>query len=91
MRTRFTVPVRLGVIAAVALSALVLVAPAARAGISERHGCPAFSFCIYPQNRGWNGDKPSNHYREKWTAPGHVWSNLSNQYGVHKGSAPESP
>ncbi|MCW2755872.1 MAG: hypothetical protein JWQ32_3283 [Marmoricola sp.] len=41
------------------------------------HGCPSGAFCIYPQNAGWNGDRPSV---ELWSYGPH---NLSNEYGHH--------
>ena len=83
MRTRSSVPRRRAAVAALVLSALLLVAPASKAGTTTVRGCPGFSFCIYPQNAGWNGNRPSNVYQETYSVP-HVWFNLRNQYGVHK-------
>lgn len=52
-----------------------LQAPAEAAGAV--HGCPSGAFCIYPQNAGWNGDRPS---LEFFSYGPH---NLSNQVGNH--------
>ncbi|MFG2138891.1 hypothetical protein [Streptomyces sp. NPDC048650] len=41
------------------------------------HGCPSGAFCIYPQNAGWNNDRPSNTY---YSYGAH---NLSGQVGNH--------
>ncbi|MGW0117859.1 hypothetical protein [Streptomyces sp. NPDC003327] len=40
------------------------------------HGCPSGAFCIYPQNAGWNNDRPSHIY---WSGP----YNLYDQIGMH--------
>jgi hypothetical protein len=60
-----------------ALLTPALFAPeAAAAGTS--HGCPYGAVCLYPQNAGWNGDRPSARY---WSYGAH---NLSYQYGNHR-------
>ncbi|MET9296616.1 hypothetical protein [Streptomyces sp. NPDC003077] len=41
------------------------------------HGCPSGAVCVYPQNAGWNGDRPSLVF---YSYGAH---NLSNQYGQH--------
>lgn len=41
------------------------------------HGCPSGAVCIYPQNAGWNGDRPSIEF---WSYGAH---NLSSQVGHH--------
>ncbi len=41
------------------------------------HGCPSGAFCIYPQNAGWNNNKPSYEF---FSYGAH---NLSNQVGHH--------
>lgn len=63
---------------AVTTAALVLAGagPSQAAG-STIHGCPSGAVCVYPQNAGWNGDRPS---LEFWSYGPH---NLSNQYGHH--------
>lgn len=43
-----------------------------------RHGCPAGAVCVYPRNKGWNGDRPSLVF---FSFGAH---NLSNQFGVHR-------
>lgn len=60
-----------------ALVSPVLVAPQARAA-GAVHGCPSGAVCIYPQNRGWNGDRPGLTF---WAYGPH---NLSNLYGTHR-------
>lgn len=50
--------------------------PAQAAGATI-HGCPSGAVCVYPQNAGWNGDKPS---LEFFSYGAH---NLSNQVGHH--------
>jgi hypothetical protein len=59
-------------------TALVLIGagPSQAAG-STIHGCPSGAVCVYPENAGWNGDRPS---LEFWSYGAH---NLSNQYGNH--------
>jgi hypothetical protein len=42
------------------------------------HGCPAGYVCYYPQNAGWNGDRPSVKYYRYGSY------NLSEQYGTHR-------
>ncbi|KNX38949.1 hypothetical protein [Luteipulveratus halotolerans] len=44
---------------------------------SSWHGCPWGAVCIYPQDAGYNGDRPSNVY---WSYGSHK---LYNQYGTH--------
>lgn len=51
-------------------------------------GCPLEAFCIYPQNKGWNGGHPQSILRAKnspFEQHGH-WQdkNLVNMYGNHK-------
>lgn len=41
------------------------------------HGCPSGAVCVYPQNAGWNGDRPS------LTFYSYGAHNLSNQVGQH--------
>lgn len=63
-------------LAAGAMLAVGLVAaPAAEA--ATRHGCPDGYVCIYPENAGWNNDKPSHKYYKYGTY------NLRGQYGQH--------
>jgi hypothetical protein len=66
----------LAVLAAVLTSQTLLATGASAAG--RAHGCPYGAVCIYPQNKGWNGDRPSLMY---WSYGPH---NLSNQYGTHR-------
>jgi hypothetical protein len=42
------------------------------------HGCALGAVCVYPQNQGWNGDRPSLvlYY--------YGYHNLNNQYGTHR-------
>ncbi len=68
---------------AVALAAGALVAAQAATASPARaagtvHGCPSGYVCIYPENRGWNGDRPSLRF---YTYGAH---NLRNQYGLHR-------
>lgn len=58
--------------AALALGGGVLPAQAA-----SNHGCPSGWACIYPQDAGWNGDRPSLKYYNYGTYQ------LSNQFGNH--------
>jgi hypothetical protein len=53
----------------------LVVAPAAEA--ATLHGCPSGYVCIYPENAGWNNNRPSHKYYNYGTY------NLSNQYGHH--------
>jgi hypothetical protein len=46
-------------------------------GTSEYHGCAPGYVCIYPQDKGWNGDQPSLKYYYYGVYQ------LSNQYGRH--------
>ncbi|NQX26531.1 hypothetical protein HQQ81_04095 [Microbacteriaceae bacterium VKM Ac-2854] len=65
--------------AALATGAMLTVglvaAPAAEA--ATWHGCPTGYVCIYPQNAGWNNDRPSLRYYNYGSY------NLSGQYGQH--------
>ena len=63
------------VTAALGLVAIVPAAPALAAGTV--HGCPSGYACIYPQNAGWNGDRPSLKYYRYGSYQ------LSNQFGNH--------
>ncbi|MFJ9415137.1 MULTISPECIES: hypothetical protein [unclassified Streptomyces] len=67
--------------AALAFAAGALTATATSANAAQAagtvHGCPSGAFCIYPQNAGWNNDRPSNTY---YSYGAH---NLSNQVGNH--------
>jgi hypothetical protein len=60
-----------------ALLGPALLAPEAAAA-GPAHGCPYGAVCLYPQNAGWNGDRPSATY---WSYGAH---NLSHQYGTHR-------
>ncbi|MFI5979879.1 hypothetical protein ACIBEA_03265 [Streptomyces sp. NPDC051555] len=61
-----------------ALGLAASVAPTASAApAASWHGCPSGAVCIYPQDAGWNGDRPSLTY---YSYGAH---NLSNQYGNH--------
>ncbi|WP_394841240.1 hypothetical protein LZC95_29740 [Pendulispora brunnea] len=42
------------------------------------HGCPCGYGCIYPEDAGWNNDRPSHKYYK------YACYNLSNQYGTHR-------
>ena len=66
-----------GVVALFAAAALALFASPARAA-GTVHGCQSGYVCIYPQNAGWNGDRPSLRF---YTYGAH---NLSNQFGTHR-------
>jgi hypothetical protein len=57
--------------------AITKVAAGAQAVPATVHGCPLEYVCLYPQNAGWNGDRPSF----QWAAYGA--HNLSNQFGTH--------
>ncbi|ARH89491.1 MULTISPECIES: hypothetical protein [Streptomyces] len=52
-------------------------ASAAPAAAGSLHGCPSGAVCVYPQNAGWNGDRPSLAF---YSYGAH---NLSNQVGQH--------
>jgi hypothetical protein len=73
--TRRTARVATAVTAAV-LATGVGAAPAQAAATYQ--GCPAGYVCLYPQNAGWNGGRPSH----KWYTYGA--HNLSNQFGIHR-------
>lgn len=62
---------------AVAVAAAVGVTAPAEAASS--HGCPSGYVCIYPQNAGWNNNKPEQplYYR-------YGWYNLHGQLGTHR-------
>ena len=53
------------------------VRPASVQAASSLHGCPSGAVCIYPQDAGYNGDRPSDVY---WSYGPHK---LYNQYGTH--------
>lgn len=63
--------------AAVAMVGAVAATTPAQAAGASVHGCPSGAVCIYPQNAGWNGNKPSVEY---WSYGVH---NLSGQIGNH--------
>lgn len=64
--------------AIVGLTALVSIGAATPAHASGTvHGCPFGDVCIYPQDKGWNGDVPSLKF---YTYGFHA---LNNQYGNH--------
>lgn len=75
---------RIGTIALAASTILVTgvgVAVPATASVrpaQASHGCPYGDVCIYPQNAGWNGDRPSLKYYK------YGCYNLSNQVGTHR-------
>ena len=64
------------VLTAAVLTSALLAPPAEAAGAS--HGCAYGAVCVYPQNAGWNHDRPSASY---WSYGPH---NLSHQYGTHR-------
>jgi hypothetical protein len=64
--------------AVLAVTGLVMPATPAHASTSTVHGCPAGYVCIYPENAGWNGDRPELKYVRYGTY------NLSNQFGTHR-------
>ncbi|WP_405491139.1 hypothetical protein [Streptomyces sp. NBC_00096] len=72
MRTKLAAVAATGVMA---LGTGVLAASPAHA-TSWPHGCPSGAACIYPQDKGWNNDQPSNIYWEG------VYR-LYNQEGTH--------
>ncbi len=63
-------------LAIAAASGFIASTPAQAAGATI-HGCPSGAVCIYPQNAGWNNDKPSFEF---FSYGAH---NLSNQVGRH--------
>ena len=73
LRRVLALPALLG---ATVLTSALLAPDAAAAGLA--HGCPVGAVCLYPQNAGWNGDRPSARY---WSYGAH---NLSFQYGNHR-------
>jgi hypothetical protein len=73
LRRVLVLPAALGA----AVLSQALLAPSAEAA-GPAHGCPYGAVCVYPQNRGWNGDRPSLKY---WSYGPH---NLSHQYGTHQ-------
>lgn len=42
------------------------------------HGCPYGAVCVYPANKGWNGDHPKYFF---YSYAGH---NIYNEYGTHR-------
>ncbi|MFE0193061.1 hypothetical protein [Streptomyces sp. NPDC059008] len=62
---------------AVGALATVGAAGAQAAPAAASHGCPSGAVCVYPQNAGWNGDRPSHVY---YSYGAH---NLSGQVGRH--------
>jgi hypothetical protein len=58
-------------------AALMLGTTATAAEAATVHGCPSGYVCLYPQNAGWNYDRPSH----KWYTYGA--HKLSYQYGNH--------
>lgn len=65
-----------GAALAASLTGLVVISAPAHAS-GTVHGCPYGDVCVYPQDKGWNGDVPSLKF---YTYGGH---NLSNQFGNH--------
>lgn len=67
-------------VVAIGLTAATSAASPASAAPTGRtiHGCPVGYFCIYPQNAGWNSDRPSHKFYN------YGRYNLSNQYGTHR-------
>ncbi len=76
LRRILALPALPAVLGAAVLSQALLAPSAEAAG--PAHGCPYGAVCVYPQNRGWNGDRPSLKY---WSYGSH---NLSHQYGTHR-------
>ena len=61
------------------VSAITAATPASAAGaLTTGTGCPSGYACLYPQNAGWNGGKPSARYYRYGSY------NLVNQYGTHR-------
>jgi hypothetical protein len=75
---RWTKAALAGLLPTIALATAINPTPAEAA--STIHGCRAGWVCIYPQNKGWNGDKPE--------AAGQYYTygphNLYNQFGTHR-------
>lgn len=57
--------------------ALLTLTPTAAQAAGTVHGCGYGFVCVYPQDKGWNGDHPSYAWQ---TYGAH---NLSNQFGYH--------
>jgi hypothetical protein len=57
---------------------LLMGMPAPAAHAATYQGCPDGWVCLYPQDTGWNGGRPSH----KWYYYGSY--NLSNQFGTHR-------
>jgi hypothetical protein len=64
-------------IAAGAVTFSGVAAPPAQAEATVQ-GCAAGYVCIYPQNAGWNGGRPSLRFYQYGTY------NLSGQFGIHR-------
>lgn len=62
--------------ATLGLALLILTSSAAQA-VGTVHRCGSGFVCVYPQDKGWNGDHPSYARR---TYGAHI---LSNQFGYH--------
>ena len=75
--TRFRKAHAAALTAATAAALVLAGAGPSQAAGSTIHGCPSGAVCVYPENAGWNGDRPS---LEFWSYGPH---NLSNQYGHH--------
>ena len=74
----FAVKVRTIIAIAVATVAVVAATASSAEAAGTVHGCPSGYVCVYPQSRGWNGDRPSLRF---YTYRAH---NLSNQFGIHR-------
>jgi hypothetical protein len=61
----------------VAMTGALLAGTSTAAQAATVHGCPSGYACIYPQDAGWNNDKPSLKYYHYGTYQ------LSNQFGNH--------
>jgi hypothetical protein len=68
---------RASVVGVLAAGALLAAAPQP-VDAATAHGCASGYVCVYPQNAGWNGDRPSLRF---YTYGAH---NLSNQFGTHR-------
>jgi hypothetical protein len=64
--------------ATAAVAGVVSVPASADAATYTVHGCPSGYLCVYPQNAGWNGDRPSLKYYS------YGYHNIHNQYGTHR-------
>ena len=63
---------------AIALAAIAIMSVSAATASAATQGCSSGTVCLYPQNTGWNGGFPSDH----WFRYGTV--NLVNQFGTHR-------